>query len=95
MLDALVDGEDGEVAGAGEPPVVEELWSERRTCGLRSDFDQTRSTKSGPGVFKRSLRDLRRVEFQEGAPVIAQQLLDAPERRAFAFEFGGHGLKSS
>jgi hypothetical protein len=38
---------------------------------------------------QRVLRDLRRVEFEERAPVFAEKLFD-PGETAPAFEFGSH-----
>ena len=50
MLDSLVHGKDRNVTSAGEPAVIKQTFA--ANAGLprdRSEIDQTRSTKSGPG----------------------------------------------
>ena len=55
VLDALIHGENREIAGAAEAAVWNMRCRFARTRGLRSDTDQMRSTKSGPGRCRRSL----------------------------------------
>src|ERR1043165_1091690 len=95
VLYALVDGEYGEVARAREPPVVEERLQRaknlRAAVGVRPDaVYEVRA-----GRVQKLFRNLRRVEFEQRTPVLAEKLFDARQSRPFAPEFGSHLLKSS
>ena len=91
VLDALVDGQDRDVAGAAEAAVPKSVCRLRKTVGVRSESIQTRSRKSGPGSVQQVLGNRLAGVAQHRIGVAAQQLLNLPEHRVSppSFEVGG------
>ena len=87
MLDALVDRQDRDVAGAGQAAGVDSHWRLRRTCGLRSLIAPDAVDEVGARQVQVAGVDrLRRCGRAVGRR-LAEELLE-PRRGQFG---GGHG----
>ena len=92
VFDALVYGEYGEVAGARESAVVEERLQRAKDLRAAVGADPHAVYEVGAGRVQYVSGNLRGVEFEQRAPVLAEKLFDACEGRPFAPEFGSHLL---
>ena len=78
VLDALVDGEDREVARPAESAViVHAAGASGARDGLRSEAAQTRSTKSGPGRWRWSLEIFGFEKPRRSSASVAEEFFEA------------------
>ena len=80
MLDALVDGEDREVTGAGEAPVIEERLEAAEHPGraVADRVDPRHEVRAGKVQLR--LRDGFALVFEQVVGVVAQDRLELAER---------------
>src|SRR5690606_16562037 len=77
VLDALVDGEDREVAGAGEAAVTVELLERAEDGDGAGRVLPDRAPERGAGEVEALLRDLRVREAEEALGLVAKELFEA------------------
>src|SRR5438477_10200307 len=90
MLDALIYGQDREIARPGEPPVIKERLQSAQDRRIAITVRPDAINEIRAGRMDLVFRDCLRSMVEQRACAVSQQFLYLLERCAGAFEFGSH-----